>query len=413
MPYAGLAPHYLATMAFRVDIGKLRPAKRLKDGRLQMDAYFTRAGIFEYQEPNGRIRRELRPREEVFHRDSMSSFGLVPVTNNHPPSLIDARNARDYMVGSTGETVTREDDLLRGVMMVADSDTARQVEAGKQEVSCGYSCDIDETPGEHPLWGRYDAIQRNIRGNHVAIVDSARAGQTARVRLDGAATQLPSVPVRENRSNSMDPEELQKTIRSLGAQLTEAKERADSAVTTMKEAVTRADVAEGKLLTAEARVSELQAQVAARMDAGESALVAAEKKRADDAEAKVARFDAVLERRVRERAKLEKEAVVVMGPDFRMDDLSDREIRCAVVQRLDATADVSKSVSDGIITGRFLSLLEGHSKNARSQARIAEALAASDEGSVRTDAKEIQKQKIRDQWKQPLPNDIRANAGKV
>lgn len=395
-------------MAYRVDIGSLRPAKRMKDGRLRVDAHFTRVGVFDYLEPTGRVRRELRPPEEVFHPDSLASFGQVPVTNNHPPELLTSENARDYMVGSTGETVTRDDDHVRGTMMIADRATVDQMEAGKQEVSCGYSCDLDETPGHHPLWGRYDAVQRNIRGNHVAIVDSARAGQTARVRMDGAATQLTAKPVRENRRNDMDPDKLQETIRSLGAQLTEAKERADAADVKAKEAVTRADVAEGKLLTAESRISELQATIATRLDASESAALEAEKKRADAAEAKVARFDATFERRVRERASLEKQAVVVMGPEFRMDDLTDREIRCAVVKRLDSTAEVGKEVPEGIITGRFLSLVEGHAKNARSQARVAAAIEDADKTETRVDASQTAKQKLRDQWKQPLPNDPRA-----
>ena len=62
------------------------------------------------------------------------------------------------------------------------------MERGKLEISCGYTCDTEEKPGTHPIWGDYDAIQRNILGNHVAIVDQGRAG-TAKVRMDGMMVQ--------------------------------------------------------------------------------------------------------------------------------------------------------------------------------------------------------------------------------
>ena len=39
-----------------------------------------------------------------------------------------------------------------------------------RELSCGYYCDLDETPGEYE-GQRYDARQRNIRGNHLALVE--------------------------------------------------------------------------------------------------------------------------------------------------------------------------------------------------------------------------------------------------
>jgi hypothetical protein len=379
----------------------------MADGRVVVDAHITRTGIFEYLDDRGRIRRELREDSEVFSPSSLATFRMVPVTNDHPPvGLVDASNARKYMIGSTGDNVLRDDDHVRATIMVTDADTIRQMEAGKLEVSCGYQCDLDETPGVHPVYGKYDARQRNIRGNHVAIVDSARAGRSARVRMDGAATQINSPA--QTRRPQMDPEKSQETIRALGAQLTEAKERADAAEVKAKTSETRADVAEGKLITLESRVSELQSQLATISTATETEAVGRERTRADAAEAKVARFDATVEKRIRARSKLERQVAVVLGDDFRMDDLSDRDIRAAAVKRLDTNADVSKSVPDGVIEGRFLSLLEGYHKNARSNASVAEAIAAEGQNAPRVDAKENAKQRIRDQWKAPLPNDIRA-----
>ena len=55
--------------------------------------------------------------------------------------------------------------------------------AGLKELSLGYNLDLEETPG---VWNgqQYDAIQRNIRINHLALVQEARAGERARLNID-------------------------------------------------------------------------------------------------------------------------------------------------------------------------------------------------------------------------------------
>jgi hypothetical protein len=171
-------------MAFRIDASStLRPVRRMADGRVHVDAFITRAGIFEYLNPDGSIRRELRAPEEVFDPTSMRSFQMLPVTNNHPPGLLSAADAKKYMVGMTGENVSRDDERIRTSLMVADENTIKEMEAGKIQVSCGYNCKIDATPGTHPIYGKYDVRQTDIRGNHVAIVDKGRAGD-ASIRMD-------------------------------------------------------------------------------------------------------------------------------------------------------------------------------------------------------------------------------------
>lgn len=172
-------------MEFRFDRSALRPVKRFDDGRVRVEAYFTRAGIFEYVKQDGGIRRELRLPEDVFAPASVATFANIPVTNDHPPALLTTKNAREYQVGLTGDSVVREDDLMRGTFTVTDRETVDAMEGGKVQVSCGYACKVDYTPGVHPTYGRYDARQYDIRGNHLAIVDMARAGEVAAARMDG------------------------------------------------------------------------------------------------------------------------------------------------------------------------------------------------------------------------------------
>lgn len=174
----------------RLDLGELRPAIRRENGTMIVEAHLTRCGVFNYLQPDGTIRRELREPEQVFAPESLNSFLGVPCTNEHPPEMIDAQNATSYAIGAVQGDVIRDDDHVRSRLTIYDHDTAQAMQNGKRQVSLGYVCDLDETGGVDPKYGHYDARQINIRGNHCAIVDAARAGGTARVRLD-AAERLP------------------------------------------------------------------------------------------------------------------------------------------------------------------------------------------------------------------------------
>lgn len=176
-----LAPDALA---IRFDIGTLRPAVRGDDGILRADAYLARTGVQVYHNADGSPRREYRPRAEVFDAASMRTFSMVPVTDDHPPEMLTSRNAKKYAVGAVGEQVRADGDKIAAPIMVYDEDTIRKMQNGKVAVSCGYQCDLVHEPGTAPDGQRYDAIQTNIRGNHVAIVDYARAGKDVRVRMD-------------------------------------------------------------------------------------------------------------------------------------------------------------------------------------------------------------------------------------
>ena len=176
----------------RFDRGTLRKPARMANGWLKADGFLTRTGIFTYRNADGSERRELRLPEEVFHADALESFGLVPVTDDHPTEILDATNTKDHARGALSEGVRRDGEFVRATMLVYDASLIEKMEAGKVELSCGYTCDMDETPGTY-RGQRYDAVQKNIRGNHVAVVDIGRAGPEARVRMDNASVMVAAV----------------------------------------------------------------------------------------------------------------------------------------------------------------------------------------------------------------------------
>lgn len=119
-----------------------------------------------------------RPPEEV--AKSAKTFESAPMTNEHPPRGVDASNWKLLAVGDVRD-VSMAGEELSACVIVRDTDTIGLVQDGKAELSCGYEFNLDMTPGTTPDGQSYDGIQRDIEGNHVAIVDRGRAG--ARVRI--------------------------------------------------------------------------------------------------------------------------------------------------------------------------------------------------------------------------------------
>jgi hypothetical protein len=169
---------------YRFDLGEIKSPSVTRQGYLRADSLATRAGIFTYMLKDGSMRRELRPVEEVFNADSLASMKLIPVTNNHPPEQLNSENTKKFQAGFTGEDVSKlTNDFMKVPVTITDSTAIKDVMGGKTQMSAGYTCDLEMTPGIFN-GEKYDAIQKNIHYNHLAIVDNARAGPEARIKLD-------------------------------------------------------------------------------------------------------------------------------------------------------------------------------------------------------------------------------------
>jgi hypothetical protein len=332
-------------VAYRIDRGTLRPPQELPDGRLRADGYLTRSGVFLYRNGDGTIRREYRPPEEVFHVDSLKSFEMVPVTDDHPPVMLNAANAAQYTRGMTGEQIRQDDRFVAGGLTVFDAKLVEKVKSGKVELSCAYQLDIDDTPGVTPEGERYDCVQRNIRGNHVAVVKSGRAGPEARIRMD-AAIMLGDDD--EHEDTDMNFEQMKAALEKATLELAQEKARADSATRERDEAQKQRDQAQVQAQAEKQRADKAEGERDAQ------------KARADAAEK--ARTDSSIEPQVRARVMLETKASPVLGGDFKFkrEDgsevdvaaMTDREIKLAVVKRID-NEDVPKDKSDDYVTARY------------------------------------------------------------
>ena len=205
----------------RLDSFPAFKASYTDEGYLRDKPVLTSTGIFEYRNDDGSIRRELRLPEEVFAPESLASYKGKPVVITHDAGLITSDNVADNQIGTILTEGEKSGEDVRAEIVIHDTDALK--ECRFKELSLGYNLDLEETPG---VWKgqKYDAIQRNIRVNHLAIVREARAGDQARLNIDSRAdktimtgghkTMAKRKAVRSVVRNDgiLSPEELQKAI---------------------------------------------------------------------------------------------------------------------------------------------------------------------------------------------------------
>lgn len=335
-------------MVLRFDTGRLGIPCRLDNGYLRADGRITRIGVFPYRLGDGTIRHELRTPYEVFNADAIDSFDIAPLTNDHPPEQLTASNTRKYSVGTVTK-VRRDGEFVRADIVIMDEASITEAEAGKRELSCGYRCDLDMTPGVTaglegiPDGIRFDAIQRSIRGNHVAIVERGRMGRKTSLRLDAEDAVLVTHADIAPQKQSKEPAMVKVTIDGVDF---EVAEQAAQAIAKLQ---ARADSVNEE--TASARKDAETEK--ARADKAEEERDAAIKDRNDAADPKAIRA------RVDARLTLERSATRILGNESKLDEMDDAAIKRAVIVKVSPTAEAKlDGCSDEYLDARFDAAVE-------------------------------------------------------
>jgi len=158
-------------------------ATKTDEGYLVDNPIVGRIGIQIYQNADGTTRKEYRPAEEVFHPDALASMAGKPITDQHPNGKVTAANFKKLTIGTILGAGKQDGDNVTASIIIQDADAILKAEkGGVRDLSLGYSVDLEDTPGEYN-GEKYDAVQRNIRVNHLALVPKGRAGN-ARLNLD-------------------------------------------------------------------------------------------------------------------------------------------------------------------------------------------------------------------------------------
>lgn len=145
----------------------------------------TRVGVFEYSDGPKAIR-EYVSDAELFAPDSLATMRGVPFTVQHPDGDVTTDNARELTHGWVLEVRAKRDEgTVEALVRIATADALAAIEAGTVELSLGYDTVVEHVSGVSPQGEAYDAVQTKRRYNHLALVDIARVGHVARLRMDG------------------------------------------------------------------------------------------------------------------------------------------------------------------------------------------------------------------------------------
>lgn len=133
----------------------------------------------------------LRDEATVFDPAAVRTFIGKPITDDHPRVPVTADNWRDHGRGVVMGAL-RDGDHLAFDLLLMDGPTIDKVEAGKRQLSNGYAAAIEVGDFTAPDGTKCQARQARISdGNHVAIVDRARGGETCRIGDAAICDALP------------------------------------------------------------------------------------------------------------------------------------------------------------------------------------------------------------------------------
>ena len=274
-------------------------ATKTAEGFIRDTPIVGRTGILVYRNADGTERKEYRPPEEAFKADSLASLQGKPITIGHKAYVTAGNAAQVAPVGSVLSAGRQDGNNIVADIVVYNLDT------DSRELSCGYTLTLDETPGVTPDGQHYDAVQRNITYNHLAIVPKGRAG-IARLNMDG---------------EQVIDEEEQKEDNKM-AEMT--KVRLDSGIEYDCAPEVKVEIEKMRKDSAEAKKDYDTLQ--AKFDALEAELKKEQEGRKADADAAKANFDEAVKARV-ELLKVAEAHKVVNA-----DSMTDTEIKTAVIK---------------------------------------------------------------------------------
>ena len=211
--------------------------RRTRDGYLAVRAKAARSGVYQYAgrevDPGNvhglrdqAVVHVYRPEAEVFARDSVASFLMKPVTDDHPIEPVTATNWKEYGRGVIANAL-RDGEHLAFDLVIMDEAAIAAVDKGKRALSNGYACDLIFEEGTAPDGTLYQAVQTNIRGNHIALVDHARGGADCRIADSIAICDAIAAPFMDLKGEKPVMEQKAPEAASKAASKTEPKMKAE------------------------------------------------------------------------------------------------------------------------------------------------------------------------------------------
>lgn len=317
----------------RFDQVNFNAAVKTPEGFVQDSPVIGRIGILEYRNHDGSIRREFRPPEEAFAADSLASIRGKPVTVGHLGVVRADNVSKIKPIGTVLSAGVQDGENIRADVVIYNLDT------GNRELSCGYTVELDESPGEYN-GVHFDAVQRNIQYNHLAIVAKGRAGSVARLNMDSEQEiefkedekQMAKIKL----DNGIEYDAAPEVVAAFEKMKAEKEEKEKAADAACEKAKTDAAEAKANMDKVEAERDTLKAEKA-KFD---EQLKAKDKEHADS-----------LDKLVKERVSLL--SVAASHKIDKADSMTDKEIKLSVIKAVRGdSADLSEK-SDEYVNAAF------------------------------------------------------------
>lgn len=293
-------------MVYCTDVLTLDAPKRTRDGYMAVRAKAARTGVYDYAgsevDPENKhglrdtpIVKVLRDDQTVFDNASARSFIGKPITDDHPAEPVTSKNWKDLARGTVMGAM-RDGDYLTFDLLLTDADAIAKVDAGKRELSNGYSTDLQFGDFTAPDGTKCQARQTSIVGNHVALVDRGRAGSNCAIKDQFAAcdalpsafldsltkdTYMPKIVLVDGLSVDVaNADTAEATIRTLITARDEAKTKVSDLETQVATLTTEGATKDAKITTLEQQVKDAKPTAAQLREAGKALLLAADKAKA-------------------------------------------------------------------------------------------------------------------------------------
>ncbi len=367
----------MSTTCFRYDVAPIEKYELTPEGYLRCWSTIARTGVQMYTDADGSVRREYRPETEVASPESLASFAGKAITLEHPPVLLDSANTKDYQIGFSGTEVVYDNGFVRAVMTITDQDAIERIMRGDaKEVSAGYRVNYEANAGVTDSGENYDGIQKEISGNHIAVVRRGRAGPQVKLHLDRLDAADPSLitPIEEPSMTAkvnFDGAEFEVT-ESVALAVTKEREDAKKSYEDMKK------MYDGMMSEASKMKEEMDAmhkEMKGKQDSAEGRADALAEEntalKADLDSAKQVNVDSLVE----ERIALIDKARPSLDSAFDFSGKSVREIMEASIKAVRGDSDLSVR-SDDYVTAMFDTLVEAGSRDDSGTQELRQAVAS-------------------------------------
>ena len=390
----------MSTICFRYDVAPIEKYELTPEGYLRCWSTIARTGVQMYTDSDGSIRREYRPETEVASPESLASFAGKAITLEHPKVLLDSTNTKDYQIGFTGTEVVYDNGFVRAVMTITDQDAIERIMRGDvKEVSAGYRVNYEANAGVTDSGENYDGIQKEISGNHIAVVRRGRAGPQVKLHLDRLDAADPSLitPLEEPSMTAkvnFDGAEFEVT-ESVALAITKEREDARMSYEDMKK---KCDELQAAADSMKADMASMEEEMKAKQDSAEGRADALSEENAalksDLEAAKQINVDSLVE----ERIALIDKARPSLDSAFDFAGKSVREIMEASIKAVRGDADLSDR-SDDYVTAMFDTLAEAGARDDSGTSELRKAVASI---ASPMSAPSSYMDKLQNAWKTPL-----------